>query len=73
MRKLDIEMYTSLFLRVKSRMDLGIAKHCLSTNIIENAREGEMSTTQMAYNVSSSFAAGINTVSDIRLSPVELK
>ena len=46
-------------------MDRGISKPCLSTNMFESVREGEMTLVQMAYNVSSSFAAGIATVCTI--------
>ncbi|PAV17646.1 cytochrome P450 [Pyrrhoderma noxium] len=61
-RQLDTEMYTRLLLEVKGKMDRGISKPCLSTNMFESVREGEMTLVQMAYNVSSSFAAGIATI-----------
>ncbi|KAI5118826.1 hypothetical protein M0805_009404 [Coniferiporia weirii] len=61
-RKLDIELYMRLILEVKRKMDEGRAKQCLSSNMLENIKNSEISLIQMAYNVSSSFSAGISTV-----------
>ncbi|KAH8107512.1 cytochrome P450 [Phellopilus nigrolimitatus] len=62
-RALDAALYTRLLREVARKMERGAAQPCLSAHMLETVGEtGELSELQMAYNVSSSFSAGVHTV-----------
>lgn len=57
-------LYTRLLRNVKTKMDVGTARPCLSALLWEAAPSSDLTETEMAYFTAMPFAAGTSTVRD---------